>query len=308
MMQDTYQWQGRQDGEGLAHQRMYHLFNETKSSVDYVLIGFSSDEGVRRNQGRIGAAQAPDLIRQQLANLPVHTALNLMDVGTVVCENGQLERAQAELAEVVAVQLAQGHQPIVLGGGHEIAFGSFSGLFQYLQQHEPNKKIGILNFDAHFDLRQAVHATSGTPFLQAAQLCQQYQQPFYYMCLGVAKHANTRILFETADALNCDYLYDFEINIENLSTVLTRIDHFLAQIDLLYVTIDLDVFSSAIAPGVSAPAVKGIDLNIFEAIFQHLKASGKIRLLDVAECNPKFDQDHRTAKLAAYLIYQYLFS
>ena len=307
-MQHNYIWQGREDGEGLAHQRMYHLINAPHASAEYVFIGFSSDEGVRRNQGRQGAADAPDLIRQQLANLPVHEQVHVMDVGTVVCVNGQLEQAQAELAQVVALQLAQGRKPIVLGGGHEIAFGSFSGLFDDVQQHHPTAKIGILNFDAHFDLRQAEQATSGTPFLQAAKLCQQHQRPFYYMCLGVGKHANTRILFDTADALNCDYLYDFEITMSNLAVVLQRVDGFLAQIDMLYVTIDLDVFNASIAPGVSAPAVKGIDLATFEAIFQHLKASGKIRLLDVAECNPRFDQDHRTAKLAAYLIYQYLFA
>ncbi|MDU6100327.1 MAG: arginase family protein, partial [Acinetobacter sp.] len=69
-----------------------------------------------------------------------------------------------------------------------------------------------------------------------------------------------------------------------------------------------DVFAAAVAPGVSAPAVKGIDLATFEAIFKHIQGTGKIKLLDIAECNPKFDLDNRTAKLAAYIVYQYLFS
>ncbi|RSF30104.1 arginase family protein, partial [Acinetobacter baumannii] len=52
----------------------------------------------------------------------------------------------------------------------------------------------------------------------------------------------------------------------------------------------------------------GIDLATFEAIFKHIQETGKIKLLDIAECNPKFDLDNRTAKLAAYIVYQYFFN
>lgn len=145
-------------------------------------------------------------------------------------------------------------------------------------------------------------------FLQAARLSEQHQKQFNYLCIGVANHANTKILFDTADALNCSYLRDHEVNIFNLNNVLAAVDAFIEKVDCLYVTIDLDVFTAAVAPGVSAPAVKGIDLATFEAIFKHIQETGKIKLLDIAECNPKFDLDNRTAKLAAYIVYQYLFS
>ncbi len=48
------------------------------------------------------------------------------------------------------------------GGGHEVAWASFQGLVEHLHkakhlnkiQSEYNPKIGIVNFDAHFDLRE----------------------------------------------------------------------------------------------------------------------------------------------------------
>lgn len=61
-------------------------------------------------------------------------------------------------------------------------------------------------------------------------------------------------------------------------------------VDWLYVTVDLDVFAASIAPGVGAPAVRGIDLKIFERVMQHIQRSVKIKLLDIAQCNPKYDQ------------------
>lgn len=62
----------------------------------------------------------------------------------MTCEYGNLEQAQSELAEQVANSLQNGLKPIVLGGGHEVAFGSFSGLFQYVQAHAPDKKSALL--------------------------------------------------------------------------------------------------------------------------------------------------------------------
>lgn len=306
MMKSSFKWQGRQDGEGEKHLRIHQLIN-THPEAEYALIGFSSDEGVKRNHGRLGAVDAPDIIRAQLANLPVHQPVQISDFGNVICENAQLELAQAELAYQVEQSLNSNMKPIVLGGGHEVAFGSFSGLFQYVQNLNLNKKIGIINFDAHFDLREAESVTSGTPFLDAAKLSEQFQQAFNYLCIGVAKHSNTKILFETADRLNCTYIYDHELTTQNMSNIIAKISHFIEKVDYLYITVDLDVFSASIAPGVSAPAVKGIDLAIFDPLLEVIKNTGKIKVFDVAECNPRFDLDNRTAKLAAYIIYNYIF-
>ena len=71
MMNHSFKWQGRQDGEGEQHLRIHQVVN-TSPQASFALIGFSSDEGVKRNKGRLGAADAPDMIRAQLANLPVH--------------------------------------------------------------------------------------------------------------------------------------------------------------------------------------------------------------------------------------------
>ena len=305
-MNHSFTWQGRHDGDGEEHRRIHHVVNTTQHA-SFALIGFGSDEGVKRNKGRLGAADAPNMIRAQLANLPVHQSVSIVDIGTVVCEQGQLEKAQAELADQVERSLQQGMKPIVLGGGHEVAFGSFSGLFQYIQHHEPQQKIGIINFDAHFDLREAEQVTSGTPFLNAAKLSEQNQKEFHYLCIGVAKHSNTKALFDTADRLNCQYIYDQQLQLSEIDHLISKINGFIEKIDALYITVDLDVFSASIAPGVSAPAVKGIDLSVFDLLFQAIKKSGKIRVFDVAECNPRFDLDNRTAKLAAYIIFNYIF-
>src|SRR5947209_4336332 len=89
-----------------------------------VLVGFPQDEGVRRNLGRPGAAEAPQEIRRWLYRLtPRHIdcEINLaehppLDVGNVRIE-GDLEETQQALGEVVGGILRTGAVPVVLGGG-----------------------------------------------------------------------------------------------------------------------------------------------------------------------------------------------
>src|SRR4051794_17000171 len=65
------------------------------------LIGFASDEGVRRNFGRVGAAQGPSAIRRVLERLPVHQPVEIYEAGDVACTDGDLSAAQERLAEAI---------------------------------------------------------------------------------------------------------------------------------------------------------------------------------------------------------------
>ncbi|MCT9846979.1 arginase family protein, partial [Leclercia adecarboxylata ATCC 23216 = NBRC 102595] len=67
---------------------------------------------------------------------------------------GELEAGQAELGTVVSGLLNAHDLAVVLGGGHETAYASYQGLVG--SKHVGEKtRIGILNLDAHFDLREA---------------------------------------------------------------------------------------------------------------------------------------------------------
>ncbi|NOL52570.1 formimidoylglutamase [Pelistega suis] len=304
-MKNPFQWTGRFDGEGKEHQRLFQViqpFNsQTKGSC---LIGFSSDEGVSRNKGRVGAYHAPDLIRTQLASFPLHHEITLCDAGNISCDDKNLEKAQNNLGDYVLKCLKQGITPIILGGGHEVAYGSFQGSSQFAREN--NKRIGIINFDAHFDLREDAQATSGTPFYQAYKLSKQNHQDFRYLCLGIARQSNTAILFERANKLNVDYVMDYEMDFSTISSIKHKLAQFLKEVDIVHLSIDLDVFPQSQAPGVSAPAPYGVDYKIIFPLLQYLFESGKTALLEIAEYNPLFDRDNQTAKLAAHIIYEYV--
>jgi len=208
---DMSLWQGRVDAmEGDQalrwHQVIRPLTPEATSGV--ALLGFACDAGVRRNQGRPGAAEGPFALRRQLSNLPARPGQHLFEAGTVRVEGDELEEGQGAYAEQVKALLDQGLLPVGLGGGHEIAYGSFLGLARHLEGAVRAPRIGILNLDAHFDLRSAERATSGTPFRQIAHVCESRGWPFHYAVMGISAFANTEALFQAARELGVVWRLD----------------------------------------------------------------------------------------------------
>ncbi|MBV1790655.1 formimidoylglutamase [Marinobacterium sp. D7] len=300
-------WTGRVDADESPElaTRLHQVIKPlAEGPAGLVLIGFCSDEGVRRNQGRVGAAQAPNKLRRALANLPWSPERTAYDAGDVQCEEQQLETAHQALADRVTDCLEAGHFPLVLGGGHEVAFGTWLGLAQHIEASGEKPRIGIVNFDAHFDLRPDSNgASSGTPFYQIARQCQARGLEFRYCCLGVSEVSNTAALFRRADELGVSYRSDADMGLLHLQETIRQLEQFMESCDLLYLTIDLDVLPASVAPGVSAPAPHGVGLEILEPLIATIKRSGKLKIADIAEYNPTFDIDNWTARAAARLIH-----
>ncbi|OFS42058.1 formimidoylglutamase, partial [Achromobacter xylosoxidans] len=228
------------------------------------------------------------------------------DAGDVASEGDQLEDAQERLGLAVADLLRQGARPLVLGGGHEIAWGSFQGLARWLADRGDDGPVLVLNLDAHFDLRTGRPGSSGTPFDQIAHYCEAHGLALQYACLGVSRLANTPALYARAAEVGAVWVEDRDMQERHLAARLANVDALLARARHVYLTIDLDVLPAAVMPGVSAPAPYGVPMAVIEEIVLRVKASGKLRLADMAEYNPRFDIDGHGARAAARLAWQLL--
>lgn len=310
-------WTGRFDGDAPGHRRWWQAVDTLDSTTagagdgmgapgtggtatgrPVALLGFASDEGVRRNKGRTGASAAPAALRKALGPLAFHLDRTVADLGDVAVPGEDLEAGQERLGRAVAALLDAGHQTVVLGGGHETAYASYLGVSASSAVRN-GQRLGVLNLDAHFDLRDEPVPSSGTPFLQMAHAEADGGREFRYAVVGISEPNNTRVLFDTARTLGVRYLLDEDCDAERVRDF---VDAFLADIDVLYLTIDLDVLPAAVAPGVSAPAAYGVPLPVIAAVCRQVARSGKLLHLDVAELNPAFDIDGRTAKTAARLV------
>ena len=297
-------WKGRKSDQQLClHEKIEFDAIETVAENTIAILGYACDEGVKRNQGRVGAAAGPDTIRRQLGKMPNHldAEVKLVDCGNVECGNSDMEAAQSILEQEVSQLLVHSTFPIIIGGGHDIAYGHYNGIRKYIGT---NETIGIINFDAHFDLRSNENGNnSGTPFFQIAEDCKDNGSVFNYLCLGIRKNANDKTLFKSANDLGVDYIDNNGFSKEYAKSIVRKLLDFIQKVDHIYVTIDLDGFSSAYAPGVSAPSPMGFRPKIVLDTLEIVIQSKKLISMDIAEMNPKYDIDDQTAKLAASLIH-----
>jgi formiminoglutamase len=267
-----------------------------------VIVGFPTDEGVRRNKGRPGAAEGPTAIRQALYRLTpdaeqrdafVELLQATSDLGDVAI-GPDLQSDQERLGEILAPHLARGAVAIVLGGGHETAFGHFLGHVR------AKRRVAILNWDAHPDVRPMENnlGHSGSPFRQAIEhpsdLCRRYtvaglNPPTvakvhldYIADHGGTAHFNTSISFSAIESIYASHEYD------------------------TLVTFDLDAVDQAAAPGVSAPATAGLSPHIWLYAAYRAGACSTVRSIDLVELSPPLDPEGRTARLAARTVWEFL--
>ncbi|MDN5822228.1 MAG: formimidoylglutamase [Brachybacterium sp.] len=311
-------WTGRHDGDGPEHARWHQAMQvldgprdaAADPASDHVtVLGFRSEEGVRRNRGRVGAADGPAALRRALAPLALHGPLaegvvGLHDLGDAETVGEDLEGGQAAAAALTSAALdrAGSRLAVVLGGGHETAWSSYLGLVGSGLGPRAGQRWGVLNLDAHFDLREEPRPTSGTPFAQMAAAEQKVGRDLHYAVLGIAEPSNTGALLAKAEELGVRWWTDEQCLAAGAEGITRFVEEFTAELDLLYLTIDLDVLPAATAPGVSAPAAYGVPLPLIAAAVRAAAGSGKLSLLDVVELNPSLDIDGRTARAAARLI------
>ena len=313
---DMNTWSGRIDAADGEAGRRWHQVVRPAAAADgpgIALAGFACDAGVRRNHGRPGAAAGPQELRRMLGNLAWHGAGSprLYDAGDVSCDGDALERAQDEYAGLVAGLLRAGHLPIGLGGGHEIAWAAYQGAALALAGDARLDRLGIVNFDAHLDLRRPEvpgRGSSGTPFLQVAESRAASGLEFRYLCVGASTASNTVALFDRAAALGAGVILDVDAG---GSAAEQRIRGFVQDCSAVYLTFCLDVLPAATAPGVSAPSAFGLPLQravvllrtVLDACAQDGPAT-KLLMADIAELNPTHDEAGRTARTAARIAHE----
>ncbi len=274
---------------------------DDRSAPRIVLLGFPSDEGVRRNNGRAGASLAPAAIRDALRAATIEddpTLTQLLactrDAGNVPVL-GQMELDQKRLGQAVGSWLRLGSIPIILGGGHETAYGHFLG------HVNAGQTVAILNWDAHADVKNLAEGMghSGTPFRQAvlhsSRACRQY------VGAGLLEERLDPSYLEFIAAHGGKYVMCRDLSPEVVDRLYSELH------SPLMATFDMDAVDRAFAPGVSAPAAGGLEPELWlRAAFMAGRYSQTLSM-DVAEINPKFDTaDGRTARLAAATVLSFI--
>ncbi len=272
--------------------------------AEVVIVGFPVDEGVRRNGGRVGAAGAPDAVRNALYRLTPNARFyaaftdlltRTVDIGNIR-PGSSLEEAQEALGRVAAHVLSAGSTLVVLGGGHETSYGHFLGYV------EANTPVYIVNIDAHADVRPLVDGRghSGSPFRQALE--HPSGSCVGYTVAGLQKSRVPRRHVEYLRNRKAGMYWREDLRSLSPETVFSATRSDSARM----VTLDMDAIDVSFAPGVSAPSTNGLSVDEALAFAAAAGRDHLVRSLDIVETNPLYDHDTCTVRLAAALVWSFI--
>jgi formiminoglutamase len=262
-----------------------------------VILGFPSDEGVRRNGGRAGAAEGPLALRKAFYRLTPDARWDRFrdllsrtrDLGDLEI-SGEVESDQRRLGETLAPYITRGSFVVVLGGGHETSYGHFLGYAI------AGRSVEILNWDAHTDVRELNQgkAHSGSPFRQALEdssgACRRY------VVAGLEPQVVARAHLEYVQERGLA-VWREEISAETLHSIYD------SMVPPALVSFDLDALNQAEAPGVSAPNPSGLRSELWLSAAYAAGRCPSVSSADVVELNPRVDIDGQTARLAALTVW-----
>lgn len=284
-----YNYSGRTDNPDVK-ERLHQVIGSFQKETDNmtgrpVFIGFSSDEGVGRNKGRLGAKEGPFKVREMMASMPC--TAQVYDYGTVAGTNN-LEASQKNLGDAVFEVLKADGFPLIIGGGHETLYGHYLGV----RKAFPDKKMAVVNFDAHFDLRNE-DPSSGTMFHQILS----NDKNIDYFVYGIQRNGNTKTLFDTADHFNVKYSTIEALRTTNVFS--EEMKYIESEYDIVFATLCMDAVKESDAPGVSAPSANGFTSEEIHRYVKHLQSLTNLVSFDISEVSPPLDINDRTSRLAA---------
>jgi formiminoglutamase len=294
------------------------------SSARFVLIGIAEDLGVRANLGRPGTATAFQNTLKSLLNVQHNKfckgsdlfILGEINVDPLMKEAENLDTSKKEdrkklfhlvskidkeVSHTLHQIISTGKIPIIIGGGHNNAYGNIKGLAL-----AKGKPVNAINFDAHSDFRMMEGRHSGNGFSYA------FEEGFLknYFIFGLHESYTSKILFNTLKELNERVKFNTYEEIEvrktkNFTEELSQAFSFIKS-DFYGIELDLDAI-----PGVPSSAMTFSGFSVQQAReFVHFFGKHKnASYLHICEGAPDLDltlNNHLTGKLIAYLITDFM--
>ena len=281
-------WDGREAMEGRA-----------------VVVGVPYDGGI---PSRPGARFGPKAIREALSSFGtfdgarhVSPAIDLGDLSVPTMNGADAHRAIEEAARQV---FASGARPVFLGGDHGITGSIIRGL----AAARPDIALALMTVDAHLDVREyddEAHLSSGTPFRRALET--GIVEGARVAMIGIRRFTNSQYYLDFAAGRGIYLATMDEVETHGAAKAAkAALYRATSGANALYLSIDMDACDAAFAPGVSAAGIGGLTAREMIEIVRTACTDPRLIGADIMETSPPYDQDGRTAKLAARLLLEIL--
>ena len=247
-----------------------------------------------------------------------------VDVITPTTQNGSKEKARhlaemvascANISESVRSVLSEERVPVILGGDHSIAIGTFSGIASHFR--EQGEDVGLIWFDAHADINTPETSSTGNIHGMPSAVLLGYGsdelvnlggfapklKPEYFAHVGArdldagergrVKELGLRDNFFTMSDIDKRGMLAC---VEDAIAIASKAPGGFA------VTFDVDMIDPRFAPGSGTLVRGGATYREAHLALEVIAEHGGMRSFEIVEVNPMLDQANITVELACELI------
>jgi len=270
------------------------------AGLDIAAVGVPMDLGV---SNRSGARFGPRAVRTIERIGPYHPTLRgvpasrvrAADVGDVPFRSRySLERSLEDIERYYLALKALGVRPLSVGGDHSITYPILKALGK-------DAPLGLVHIDAHCDTMGGYDGSKfhhGGPFRLA--VLDGALDPERTIQIGIRGASNMFWEFSHASGMTVIYMEDFLRM--GLSAVVEKARAVVGD-QPIYVSVDVDGFDPAYAPGTGTPEAGGLEAREGLALLRGL-AGLEIAGADVVEVAPQYDPTTNTSQLAAQVLFE----
>lgn len=295
-----------------------------KCDAKYVILGVPEDVGVRANYGRPGASSAWESAIKGIANIQHNRfckGSHILVLGTLNVSE-QMEQANnlqfnntddrkklndlvvqidKNLTHLICSIIKANKTPIIIGGGHNNAYGTIKGTALGL-----GKPINVINFDAHSDFRILEGRHSGNGFTYAFE--EGFLKKYFIFglhenytsknVLDTLKKLDDRINFNTYDEIGVRKEKNFEIE-------MTKALDFIKG-EPFGIEIDLDALPNIPS---SAMTLSGFSVEEVRQFINHFGKHKNSKYIHICEGAPELGDEknsHLVGKLIGYLVTDFI--
>ncbi len=288
------------------------------------LIGIPLDLGAEN----LGVDVGPDAFRYQgIMSKLASAGFDMTDEGNIACADrakvavgdpklrhlDEIVRVSSETARLTERLVRQGRRVVGLGGDHSVTLGLVSGAAAAVEGN-----LGLIYFDAHGDMNtpdttltgniHGMHLAALLGFGDPAMT--QLHRPGtkiarqHLLHIGGNDFDQAELELIVREKLPAFTLHDLLTS--NLAPLFAMIDKLAAQVDHVWVSLDLDVIDRVYAPGAGMPNPGGLTYREIAAIAHYIGTHAHVVGCDVVEYNPLQDVQRQTAELGTELVAKFL--
>lgn len=256
-----------------------------------------------------GASLAPDAIRSALASFSTYSGETgieltekLVDFGDVLMHPTDIVESQQriikEMENIFTTKAVENW--MLLGGDHGVTYSTVKALAK-------EKNVGVIQFDAHHDLRNTEDGgpTNGTPFRRL--LMDQTLPGGQISQIGIRDFMNAKAYDAYAKEQGMAVYTMKQVNQLGIEHIMEReLERLAGQVDCIYLSVDMDVLDQAFAPGCPAIGPGGMDSQTLLRGIEIAAKHPAVCVMDLVEIDPTIDFRNMTSRMAAYLMLSFM--